>query len=118
MTGECPLSGPGAATKTSPLKKVLTSELVPQSKLHDPRLGQQARVRSETVGRLSKRCEQRRRPDALRIKSRQIQDVEHFPAELDPVGIVVGHLPALGQAHVQTCIAVAAKNVARSHLTG
>src|SRR5580692_4729377 len=97
---------------------LLRLELVAQRELHYARLRQQTRVGAKAVRLLRQRREQRRRPDALRIKPRQVRYVEHLPAELDALGFVVGHLPVLDQAHVQTGIAVATQNVARTNLAG
>src|ERR1700740_1697147 len=88
-------------------------EFVSQRKLHDTRLGQQAGVGAEAARRMCKRREQGC-SHALGVEARQVWHVEHFPTELQAVGLPVGHLPAFGQAHVPTSEAIATQKIARA----
>lgn len=68
-------------------------EFVSQSKLHHARIGQQTaeapkrRASIETVR------------DGLHVEARQVQHVEHFPAELQAVRFP-RHCPAFAETHV------------------
>src|SRR5580693_1086830 len=64
-------------------------ELVAQGELHYARIGQQVGVVAE------RRSGIERAGDRLYVEARQVEGVEHFPAELQAVGIPPRHFPAL-----------------------
>jgi len=84
-------------------------KFVPQGKLHDPRLRQQASVISESTGHLLQRGSTI--PQAgLNVKSREVRYIENLPAELQAVAFE-WQFPALAQAHVPARETISTKNI-------
>src|SRR5713226_6556438 len=96
--------------------RCVLSEFVPQSKLHDTGLRQQAGVSTERTRHLlqpsdaiASRCPQARQD----VESVEIGHVENLPAELQTVAFP-RHLPALAQGHIQTGVAIPADHISRT----
>src|SRR5713226_4489872 len=98
--------------------RCVLSEFVPQSKLHDTGLRQQAGVSTERTRHLlqpsdaiASRCPQARQ----NVESMKVRHVENLPAELQTVAFP-RHLPALAQGHIQAGVAISADHVSRTAL--
>src|ERR1700675_2488989 len=84
-----------AGGKNPPQTSSICLELIPQSKLHDARLRQEARIGSEIRRLLRKRRQQSRRSHRLSIEAGPIGHVKNNPAKMQAVSLAVRHLPAL-----------------------
>src|ERR1035437_1926972 len=88
-----------------------TLEFIAKRELHHPRIREQPRV-----GAKISRVRQRRRI-RVHVESREIADVEHFPAKLHAVPLFVRHVPPLTQRRVQSQKSISTNCVAASRLS-
>src|SRR5579864_8936899 len=99
---------------------ILRLKLEPQRKLHFARLREQSSVIAELSGELLQRCDTgagRSSQARFDVKPVQVRNVEHFPSELNALALA-RECPAFRESHIESGVAVAADQVARSALAG